>query len=93
MSHIVLLGMNHKTAPVEIREQLAVACRKDSSPLQMLPHLEQVDEMVFLSTCNRVEFLFTCNSLAEGIRQIKAALRAHVGLPDSVPPRFAPLRP
>jgi glutamyl-tRNA reductase len=85
MSHIVLLGMNHKTAPVEIREQLAVACQKEVTPLHMLPHLEQVDEMVFLSTCNRVEFLFTCNSLAQGIRQIKAVLRAHIGLSDSVP--------
>ena len=85
MSHIVLLGMNHKTAPVEIREQLAVACRKEVNPLHMLPHLEHVDELVFLSTCNRVEFLFTCNSLAEGMREIKAVLRTHVGLPDSVP--------
>ena len=85
MSHIVLLGMNHKTAPVEIREQLAVACRKDVNPLHMLPHLEHVDELVFLSTCNRVEFLFTCNSLAEGVREIKAVLRTHVGLPATFP--------
>jgi glutamyl-tRNA reductase len=85
MSHIVLLGMNHNTASVEIREQLAVACRKEIPPLHVLPHLEQVDEMVFISTCNRVECLFTCNSLARGIREIKAVLGAHIGLPDSVP--------
>jgi len=85
MSKIVLLGMNHKTAPVEIREQLAVACRQEANPLHMLPHLRHVEELVFLSTCNRVEFLFTCNSLAEGIREIKAALRTHIGLPASVP--------
>ncbi len=84
MSKIVLLGMNHKTAPVEIREQLAVACCKEVNPLHMLPHLRHVDELIFLSTCNRVEFLFTCNSLSEGIREIKAALRAHIGLPASV---------
>jgi glutamyl-tRNA reductase len=51
----------------------------------MLPHLEQVDEMVFLSTCNRVEFLFTCDSIAQGIREVKTVLGAHIGLPDSVP--------
>ncbi len=85
MSHIVLLGMSHKTAPVEIREQLAVACRKDVNPLHMLPHLEHVDELVFLSTCNRVEFLFACNSLTEGVREIKAVLRTHVGLPATFP--------
>ncbi len=85
MSHIILLGMNHKTAPVEIREQLAVACRKEVNPLHMLPHLEHVDELVFLSTCNRVEFLFTCGDLSEGIGEIKALLRTHVGLPTSIP--------
>jgi glutamyl-tRNA reductase len=76
--------MNHKTAPVEVRELLAAACRKEINPLHMLPHLERVEEMVFLSTCNRVEFLFTCNSLSEGMREIKALLRTHVGLPASL---------
>lgn len=85
MSHIVLLGMNHKTAPVEIREQLAVACRQEVNPLHMLPHLKHVDELVFLSTCNRVEFLFACSSLEDGVREIKALLRTHVGLAASVP--------
>lgn len=85
MHHIVLMGMNHKTAPVEIREQLAVACRQEVNPLHMLPHLEHVDELVFLSTCNRVEFLFTCGRLAEGSREIKALLRTHVGLSQNTP--------
>ncbi|MGC9194532.1 MAG: glutamyl-tRNA reductase [Syntrophobacteraceae bacterium] len=84
MSHIILLGMNHKTAPVEVREQLAVACRKEVNPLHMLPHLEHVDELMYVSTCNRVEFLFTCSALSEAIREIKALLRTHVGLPSSV---------
>lgn len=85
MSKIVLLGMNHKTAPVEIRELLAVACRQEMNPLHMLPHLRHVEELIFLSTCNRVEFLFTCKSLAEGTREIKAALRTHMGLQPTVP--------
>ncbi len=85
MCHIALLGMNHKTAPVEIREQLAVACRRQVNPLHMLPHLEHVDEMLFLSTCNRVEFLFSANSLNEGIREVKALLRTHVGIAASTP--------
>ncbi len=85
MPRIVLLGMSHKTAPVEIREQLAAACLKDVNPLHMLPHLDYVDELVFLSTCNRVEFLFTCGSFEEGVREIKAVLRNHVGLRTTDP--------
>jgi glutamyl-tRNA reductase len=84
MPHIVLLGMNHKTAPVEIREQLAMACQKEIDPLHMVPRLEYVEEMVFLSTCNRVEFLFACSSIAEGMQEMKTLLRGHLGLPASI---------
>jgi len=83
MYHIVLLGMNHKTAPVAVREQLAVACKADFNPLNLLPHLEHVDELVFLSTCNRVEFLFTCTNLKAGLKEITALLRTHVGIGSS----------
>ncbi len=85
MPHVVLLGLNHKSAPVDVREQLAVTCRAEANPLQMLPHLEQVDELLFLSTCNRVELLFTCNAPEAGIGEIKALLRSHVGLHASAP--------
>lgn len=81
MCHIILLGMNHKTAPVAIREQLAAACKQELEPLRMLPHLEYVDELLFLSTCNRVEFLFTCTQVQEAIQQVSALLKAHLGSP------------
>ena len=83
MNHIVLMGTNHKTAPVEVREQLAVACSKDATPLHLLPHLQCVDELMFLSTCNRVELLFTCDNLEAGIREIKALLRTHLNMPST----------
>ncbi len=85
MPHVVLLGVNHKSAPVGVREHLAVTCRAEVNPLQMLPHMEQVDELLFLSTCNRVELLFTCNDPEPAIREIKALLRSHVGLHASAP--------
>jgi len=82
MCHIVLLGMNHKTAPVEIREQLALVCRTQAHPLHFLPHMQQVDELFLLSTCNRVEFLFTCNCLNEAIEEVKTLLKLHLGGPS-----------
>ncbi|ABK17277.1 glutamyl-tRNA reductase [Syntrophobacter fumaroxidans] len=80
MCHIILLGMNHKTAPVEMRERLAVACRQEVNPLRLLPRLENVDELLFLSTCNRVEFLFTCRDRDGGLREVTALLRTYLGL-------------
>lgn len=79
MGHIGLLGMNHKSAPVEIREQLALACRGESHPLRALPQLEYVGELFALSTCNRVEFLFTCETLEPAVRELKGVLLDHLG--------------
>lgn len=82
MSQIVLLGMNHKTAPVEIRERMAVACRDHVNPLHALPHLNYVDELFLLSTCNRVEFLFTCQKPEEAVREVTSLFEDHVGTHD-----------
>ncbi len=79
MGRIGLLGMNHNTAPVEIREQLALACRGEAHPLQALPRLEHVGELFALSTCNRVELLFTCESLEPAVRELKGVLLNHLG--------------
>jgi len=79
MCHIVLLGMNHKTAPVELREQLALSCQQHVSPLHLIPHLVHVDEVFFLSTCNRVEFVFTCQDRHDAILEVKALLQTYLG--------------
>lgn len=90
MCHIVLLGMNHKTAPVGIREQLALACREETHPLHLLSGREHVDELFLLSTCNRVEFLFTCAQVDDALREIKALFRLYLEDPSgSLPPPSA----
>ncbi|HOU77371.1 MAG TPA: glutamyl-tRNA reductase [Syntrophales bacterium] len=55
--NLLLLGMNHKTAPVEIRERLDIACTEGFSPLGEIRGLPGVEEALYLSTCNRVEIL------------------------------------
>lgn len=52
-----LIGVNHKTAPVEVRERLAVSERKLPEALQQLLQVPGVGEGLILSTCNRVEVL------------------------------------
>ena len=53
--HIVIVGLSHKTAPVEIRERLAFAPTAMERPLQQLLALPPVAEGLIVSTCNRVE--------------------------------------
>jgi glutamyl-tRNA reductase len=60
---IGLIGLNHKTAPVEIREQLTVACTQTGPAVEILKNLPEVQEALFLTTCNRVEVLFTAEDL------------------------------
>lgn len=79
MTNIIILGVNHRTAPVEIREQIALVCREQTNPLHVYPRLGRVEELFFLSTCNRVEILFTCRSACEGVQEVKQLLKRHLG--------------
>ena len=51
-----ILGLNHNTAPVEIREQVVFAGDEVGRAVARLTELDGVDEAVLLSTCNRTEF-------------------------------------
>ncbi len=51
-----ILGLNHNTAPVEIREQVVFAGDEVGRAVARLTDIEGVDEAVLLSTCNRTEF-------------------------------------
>src|SRR2546421_11123988 len=54
---IVLVGLNHKTAPVEVRERLAFTDEACAESLRALVDGEVVREGLIVSTCNRVEIL------------------------------------
>jgi glutamyl-tRNA reductase len=58
---MILLGMNHESAPIEVRERLAV---DEPGPLlQKLVDSDDIEEAVLFSTCNRVEVLVLTRSL------------------------------
>ncbi|MBW1670952.1 MAG: glutamyl-tRNA reductase, partial [Deltaproteobacteria bacterium] len=67
---IVLLGVNHNTAPVEVRECLSLS-ESDTPALRLFAELPCCAEVVFLSTCNRVEVLVSTNRLDEVKESIK----------------------
>jgi glutamyl-tRNA reductase len=52
-----LIGVNHKTAPVEVRERLAIPDSRLAEAVKHLARHPRVDEGLILSTCNRVEVL------------------------------------
>src|SRR5215210_2293694 len=72
---IVLVGLNHKTAPVEVRERLAFTDEACAESLRALVDGEMVREGLIVSTCNRVEVLAeTIAPATESLDRIKSFL-------------------
>ena len=70
MAKIISIGMNHETAPLELRECLAPEADSDRHILAGMRDTEAIREGLFLSTCNRVEALF----ISEAPEQAKRAI-------------------
>ncbi|MBW2259528.1 MAG: glutamyl-tRNA reductase [Deltaproteobacteria bacterium] len=68
---IVVIGLNHETAPVEVRECLAFAAEDNAQVLESMRQEPYVDEVVLFSTCNRVEFLLATQDVSKAAEAIK----------------------
>jgi len=58
MPDIILIGLNHKTAPIELREKLSFTSEETLSALERLKKDPDIKEVLVFSTCNRTEVLF-----------------------------------
>ena len=63
-------GVSHKTAPVEVREQLAVQRNEIVDLAQYLKWFGHLDEIVLLSTCNRVEIYGTTQQTTGDLKSL-----------------------
>ncbi len=57
-SNIILIGANHKTASVDLREKLSFSQEETLAALQALKQDESIKESMVFSTCNRMEILY-----------------------------------
>lgn len=81
MHDIVLIGLNHNTAPVELRECIAISEGDTRSALARLADLPVMDEAILLSTCNRVEVLLVSKTPDKAIQETKRFLSRFNDLP------------
>lgn len=86
VDQILVLGVNHKTAPVEVREKLAFP--DIEVPLAKLGEVPGCTEFCFLSTCNRVEVIFTSATPEKTVRHIRSFLFADSNLGDEEATRY-----
>ena len=78
--HIAVVGLSHRTAPVEVREKLSIPEQTMEESLQNLRGHDQVLEASILSTCNRLEIYTLVRNPELGISAVREFLSGHSGL-------------
>lgn len=71
MLDIVLLGINHNTAPIEVRECIAFTEDQSKSALHSLMRKTFIKEALLFSTCNRVEVLVVTDDSVRAVAETK----------------------
>lgn len=87
--NIVVVGLSHKTASVDIREKVAFMPTQMEKPLQAVIALPDITEAIIVSTCNRVEIYATTRDIAGGMARLKRFLADYHNLPlDTLEPHL-----
>lgn len=77
MSEIVVVGLSHKTAPIEIREKLSFSEHQVKEGLAHLKCYPGVQEGLIVSTCNRVEVYAVTQEAGDGFQELHRFLANH----------------
>jgi glutamyl-tRNA reductase len=77
MANLVLVGLNHRTAEVGIRERAAIQANRLPDALKALSSHAGILESMILSTCNRVELLSLAENHEQGIAALEFFLYEH----------------
>jgi glutamyl-tRNA reductase len=79
---LVVLGLNHKTAPVEVRECFAFSEDQIKQALYHLREYEEISECVIVSTCNRTELYAVVDEAADALSVLVEFWRGAVAVKD-----------
>ncbi len=77
---LVVLGSSHETAPIDLRERLAIPSESLHDALAKIVKLPGVPESVILSTCNRVELYCAAHVPESGLSTLRDFLSTHSGV-------------
>lgn len=80
MSELLAIGVSHKTAPVEIRERLALPQPRVGEFMRDLLGSSSVHEAVSISTCNRTELYLVVGDPVEAESMVLTMLASHAGI-------------
>ncbi len=71
---LLVVGLSHRSAPVDVLERVAVSCADASKVLHQLLEREHIAEALLLSTCNRVEVYAVVAAFHDGLADITDVL-------------------
>ena len=80
MSELLAIGVSHKTAPVEVRERLALPEARAQQFVRELRGCADVREVVTISTCNRTELYLVVGDAVEAEGEALAMLASQAGI-------------
>jgi glutamyl-tRNA reductase len=83
---IVVVGLSHKSAPIEVRERFATSADVLPAVLARLASRPELKEVMFLSTCNRVEVFASASSpdrAEAAVSAVRAVMCDHAGVGDA----------
>ncbi len=81
MKQIVLIGLNHKTAPINIRECLAFSKDESLEALKSLKTSSVIKEAALISTCNRIEVIMITENDSQALEVAKTYLSGSKKIP------------
>ncbi|MFM2313860.1 MAG: hypothetical protein RLZZ04_3136 [Cyanobacteriota bacterium] len=92
--NIVVVGLSHKTASVEVREKLSIPEDQIEEAIALLKSYPHIQEIAIISTCNRLEIYGVALDLEQGVREISQFLadKAKISLRELRPNLFTLLR-
>lgn len=76
----MIVGVNHRTAPVEVRERFSIPDERRPDALAQLAHADAIDEVVVLSTSERTEFILWTRDASSASGSILNFLTHEYGL-------------
>src|SRR5271166_4342565 len=76
----MVVGLNYRTAPVEVRERFWISEDRRYQALAQLSRAEGIDEVIVLATCNRTEFLLWANDVTLAANSVMRLLGSEYGL-------------
>ncbi len=71
---LVVIGLNHRSAAVEVRERFWVSEERRLEALHQLFHANGIEEVVLLATCNRTEFILWASDSAAASESVRDLL-------------------